>query len=206
MHTDAELEWAFRQPHYLALNKARLEHLGGMLDTLKIDLKGKHVLDVGAGIGDLSQWIAERGASVLATDARSENVDYMNRRGLNAETLDCDTHVLSLAREPDFVLAYGILYHLKEPSFALHLWGSLAGKAVFIETMVASDTAIFGVTEDKYDLSQSASGFGCRPTLWWIKRCFVPQEWAFVIPEKQPDHPDYAEGRRAVCYALRRDA
>src|SRR5712691_377061 len=66
----------FLEPNALAINEARMTHLG----TLNLPIEGKSVLEVGAGIGMLTGFCEDRGCSVLSTDARSENIAEIKRR------------------------------------------------------------------------------------------------------------------------------
>ena len=57
----------FDAPEAIALNRARLAHI----ESLHLDIRGRSVLDVGAGLGYLAQFFAER---VVCTEGREENV------------------------------------------------------------------------------------------------------------------------------------
>jgi len=62
-------ESAFRSFQYLRMNARRLEHLAG----LGLPIAGRDVLEVGAGIGDLTSFFLDRGCSVTAIEPRPEN-------------------------------------------------------------------------------------------------------------------------------------
>ena len=59
----------FRTEHYLWINARRLEHLA----TLGLPLRGTRVLELGAGIGDLTSFFLDRDCTVLALEGRAEN-------------------------------------------------------------------------------------------------------------------------------------
>src|SRR5260221_131264 len=61
---------AFRGGGYPRHNARRLEHLA----SLGIDLFDKSVLEVGAGIGDLTSFFLDRGCTVTSVEARADNV------------------------------------------------------------------------------------------------------------------------------------
>lgn len=202
--TDAELEHAFRQPHYLALNKARLDHLGALLDTLHFDPKGKTVLDLGAGIGDLAVWWRDRGADVLCVDGRPENVDYMKRRGLKTRLCDFENEFYFGSARYDVVFAYGVLHHCSLPELMVAAIKANAKNLVLIETMISASVTQLLITENRFDPSQSLSGMGSRPSLLSLHESFARSNGAFaMIAFKQPHHPDYEEGRRVVIAARR---
>jgi 16S rRNA A1518/A1519 N6-dimethyltransferase RsmA/KsgA/DIM1 with predicted DNA glycosylase/AP lyase activity len=52
----------FHSNHYLRMNQRRLEHLA----SLGLPLSGRTVLELGAGIGDLSTFFLDRAAPLLA--------------------------------------------------------------------------------------------------------------------------------------------
>ena len=61
-------ESAFRNFQYLRMNARRLEHLA----SLGLPIAGREVLEVGAGIGDLTSFFLDRGCSVTAIEPRPE--------------------------------------------------------------------------------------------------------------------------------------
>ena len=66
---DRDAEKSFRGGHYQRHNARRLEHLA----SLRLDLAGKRVLEVGAGIGDHTTFFLDRDCTVVATEPRPEN-------------------------------------------------------------------------------------------------------------------------------------
>src|SRR5882762_3978715 len=80
--------WPFLEPDALAINEARMTHLG----TLRLPIEGRSVLEVGAGIGLLTGFFEARGCKVLSTDARPELVAEIKRRypGRQATTFDLE--------------------------------------------------------------------------------------------------------------------
>src|SRR5205823_5780095 len=63
----------FFHPDAVRMTARRQEHLAG----LGLPLAGRSVLEVGAGVGTHSTFFLDRDCSVLATDARTENVAVM---------------------------------------------------------------------------------------------------------------------------------
>ena len=162
--TDAELEHAFRQPHYLELNQKRFN----VLETCQIDFSGKMVFEPGAGIGDNTQWLLDHGATVHASDARDCNVDYMKRRfdgngRVTVQKFDVEDPRDAIP-EFDICVCLGLLYHIASPQKFLK-WASEGCSIMVLESMVASgEMSTWGVAEDTRDPSQSYSGLGSRPT------------------------------------------
>ena len=57
----------------------RLDLVNALLRQNGCDLKGKHVLDVGCGIGDLGFMLAERGAYVIGVELDGVKVEHANQ-------------------------------------------------------------------------------------------------------------------------------
>ena len=135
------------------INNARLEHLA----TLGLDLHNKSVIELGAGIGRLTDFFLRRDNSVLVTEGRPELVKLMkkkaykhaNPRLLGVEVLDIEkaeikeiellissTRTTSNTETPlkeeslgfQVIFCYGLLYHLSSPSSAIYFFGQLANR------------------------------------------------------------------------------
>jgi ubiquinone/menaquinone biosynthesis C-methylase UbiE/uncharacterized protein YbaR (Trm112 family) len=84
-------------------------------------LRGKEILDVGAGSGRHSLQAARHGARVVAVDL-GESIDVA-RENLPDEVLTVQADAESLPfehRSFDFVMSIGVLHHLPDPERALH--------------------------------------------------------------------------------------
>src|SRR4051794_500326 len=79
----------FLAPNAEAINRARQQHLA----SLGLDLDGKKVLEVGAGIGLHTPFFLERGCQVTVTDGRPENVAEIARRLPQVRTAVVDMEV-----------------------------------------------------------------------------------------------------------------
>ena len=66
----------FANTHYQRHNRRRQEHLA----TLGLPIEGRSVLEVGAGVGDHTEFFLDRGCAVTCTDARQGLVDHMRER------------------------------------------------------------------------------------------------------------------------------
>jgi SAM-dependent methyltransferase len=173
-----------------AINRARQQHLA----SLDLDLGGKKVLEVGAGIGLHTPFFLERGCEVTVTDGRAENVAEIARRLPTVRTamvdLEADKSLGELGRF-DIVYCYGLLYHLGNPERALARLAEVCDGMLLLETAVSPgnhDELLF-VRDPDY-LNQAVSGVGCRPTrLWVLNRLRMLFGHAY-IPHTQPDHVD----------------
>ena len=113
--------------------KRRQEHL----DSLGLDLAGRTVLEVGAGIGDHTTFFLDRGCRVLSTDGRPENLAgfrerddlftaYPHRDCLELAVLDLDRPPADFGRSFEVVYCYGVLYHLEHPGPRSTSWPAAA--------------------------------------------------------------------------------
>ena len=181
----------FHSNHYLRHNSRRLEHLA----SLRIPLRGKSVLEVGAGIGDLTTYYSDRGCNVYITEALQKNLKYLKKRypDGNIHFLDME-HPEEIDGAPfDIVHCYGLLYHLRNPEQALRYMSRNCRNLLFLETAVSfgNDDEPNLISENKHSASQAFSGTGCRPTRNYIFNR-LKQLFEYVyIPKTQPNHEEF---------------
>jgi len=205
--------YPFHTPLYLQHTARRMEHLA----SLQIDVRGKTVLDVGAGVGDQSHYYLDRGCSVTLTDAREKNLSYLRDRypACRVIPLDLDYPSQIEGAPFDIVHCYGVLYHLGSPKEALAFLAEQCSGLLLLESKVSavheSNVATFDEASDLP--SFSVSGQGCLPTRSWIleelRKAFP---WVY-LPKTQPNHPDFpldwtedvsdSKTRRAIFIASR---
>jgi FkbM family methyltransferase len=175
-----------------AINVARTRHLA----SLNLDLQGKKVLEVGAGVGLLTEFFEAHQCTILTTDARPENVAEIRREypTRQAQVLDLDaiadiTHLGSF----DIIFCYGLLYHLKKPDHALKLLASVCSGMILLETCVSlgDELAINLTWEDQQNPNQAFSGTGCRPTRPWVMETLQKEFGHAYIAKHQPCHIDF---------------
>ena len=202
----------FLAPSALKFNEARMAHLG----SLGLDLEGKRVLEVGAGIGLLTEFFERQGAEVVTTEGRADNVAEVKRRyphrTVKQINLDEPSTWAALGKF-DVVFCYGTLYHLARPEEALTALAGV-GDILLLETATTpgSHEAVHLVRES-HSVNQALALVGCRPTRPWImKRLQALWGHAYVTID-QPDSDEfetdwalpYKHGNhRAVFVASRR--
>jgi SAM-dependent methyltransferase len=181
----------FHSNDYLRHNARRLEHLA----SLGIPVRGRSVLDVGAGIGDHSHYYVDRGCRVTIVEARGDHLEILRRRypGERIHRLDMERPTPVEGAPFDVVHCYGLLYHLRAPEQGLRFLSSQCGGMLLLETCVSfgSERAINLVEEDDTNPTQSAYGTGCRPTRPWIFALLKELFEHVYAPATQPNHEEF---------------
>jgi SAM-dependent methyltransferase len=184
-------EAVFHADSYLRLNARRLEHLA----SLQIPVAGKSILELGAGIGDLSHYFLDRDCRITITEVRKSNISYIRRRYPHTivRVLDLENPIPLGDTLYDVVHCYGLLYHLSDPSSAIDFMGSVCAEFLILETCVSfgNEMSINPIREIKINPSQSYSGYGCRPTRSWMAHELAKHFNYVYIPKTQPNHAQF---------------
>ena len=182
---------SFRTDEYQRHNRRRQEHLA----TLGLNIAGRSVLEVGAGIGDHTSFFIDRGCTVTATDARPDNLAVLSRRFPGVRTLmfDVDGPAPRELSAHEIVYAYGVLYHLRRPAQGLASLASMCSAMLLLETCVSygDESAVNLVVEDPADPTQSVCGHGCRPTRPWVFAALRESLPFAYLTRTQPWHPEF---------------
>jgi ubiquinone/menaquinone biosynthesis C-methylase UbiE len=181
----------FHSADYLRHNQRRQEHLA----SLKLEIIGSTVLEVGAGIGDHTSFFIDRNCQVVTSEAREENLRFLRQRypGLKVLQLDLDNPPERFDETFDIIYCYGVLYHLKNPSNAIGFMARCCKKMLLLETCVSfKDKELLNLcSENRLDPSQAIGGTGCRPTRKWIYDQ-LKQYFDYVyLPITQPCHEEF---------------
>ena len=181
----------FDQPKTVNLTTARLDHL----DTLDLPLDGRRVLDVGAGVGHLSQYFVNRGCDVTCTDGRQSNIDRLRELypGLNSAACDVQSDALSPLGMFDVVFCYGLLYHLESPVPALRNMASVCKHLLLLETQVCDHVLpVLRLGQEDDSADQALAGLGGRPSPSYLVMVFRKIGFEYVYaPKLPPAHPDF---------------
>ena len=181
----------FDTPEALALNEARMSHL----ESLGLNLAGKRVLDVGAGIGHLAARLQKMGGSVVCLEGRPENVEAMHSRypQIEGHVADVENQPLSRFGRFDVVFSYGLLYHLENPLHAIRNLESVCGELLLLESMVCDhDRPVVLVEDESSDVNQALAGLGCRPSPNYVALALNRAGFAHVYaPALPPAHADF---------------
>lgn len=186
----------FRNRYYFRLNARRFEHLA----QLGLDLAGRSVLEVGAGVGDHTSFFLDRGCRVTATEGREENFAYLRERFAEDERvftarLDLDRPEAPPGGPWEVGYCYGVLYHLERPREALEFLAPLISDVLLLETVcgVGEEREVNLVPELKDRASQSLRGTGCRTTRPWVMEQLCRHFEHVYVAARQPWHPEFPD-------------
>jgi SAM-dependent methyltransferase len=187
---------------YQRHNHRRQEHLA----SLRLDLIGKSVLEIGAGVGDHTFFFLDRDCSVVSLEARRENcllfAETMRAvlaagygKASRSKLVQGDVESLNGAIHESFdiVYCYGLLYHLEDPAAALSAMAAHCLDLLLLESCVSfgDHEAVNKISEPRSDPTQSFRGGGCRPTRTWIMNKLKALFAHVYVPRTQPAHEEF---------------
>jgi 2-polyprenyl-3-methyl-5-hydroxy-6-metoxy-1,4-benzoquinol methylase len=180
----------FSSDFYQRHNKRRQEHLA----SLHLDLSGRSVLEIGAGIGDHTSFFLDRNCRVTSTDGRPECVAALKARHPQTNVLRYDANGEPPAEiQPhQIVYAYGVLYHLKQPAHALATMSRLCTEMLLLETCVSNGSeSPVAWAEEADEATQALDGTGCRPTRQWVWSQLSKLFEHVYVTTTQPWHEEF---------------
>lgn len=182
---------SFDTPDAVNINRARMD----CLRSLDLPLRGKHVLDVGCGVGHLAQFFDQQGCDVLCLDARPENIERLKSLypRLKAQVFDLERDSAAQLGSFDIVFAFGLLYHLENPFRALRNLSTAARELLLIETVVSDHTLpLVVMCDEPTAFNQAVDNIGCRPTPSFVALALRSSGFPYVYaPRVFPDHHDF---------------
>ena len=189
----------------LRLVEARGESMRRLLAKLIPALQLSTALDSGCGVGFFSQMMQECGLQVRGFDGRSQNVAEARARfpHIPFEQGDVENPAIREAGVFDFVLCFGLLYHLENPLLAMRNLRALTGKCLLLESMCVpgEKTEVLLREEPALD-NQSLSDvafYPSEPTL--IKMLYRA---GFHVVYRLLGLPEHEDFRETATHAKRR--
>jgi SAM-dependent methyltransferase len=167
----------------------RVKRIAKVLELLgpDWDWKGKRVLELGSGFGDIGAFFADAGADVVCVEGRVENLSVAKLRHRKLTNIkfvhrNIETGFSDLGRF-DVIIHFGLLYHIDNVDENLRACAGMSDR-IFLETEVLDsqdDKKVFVIEEDgkKYDtgLARKTSMISAL----YIKRIFEERGMAVDV-------------------------
>lgn len=176
--------------------------------------RGRTLLELGCGYGDIGAAFRALGAEVWCSDARAEHLGVAVARHPGLRTVQADLNTEWPFGWFDLILHLGVLYHL-EPTHESLRRACRSTSHLVLETEVcdaASPDMVLLADEDGYD--QAIDGRGCRPSTSRVERILTEEScrWTRVTDNRcnagihvydwvETDSGDYAHGQRRFWFA-----
>jgi tRNA (mo5U34)-methyltransferase len=185
--------WVFDQAHYQALNASREKVLRNMIEEQREPLNLRSAIDIGCGVGYFSGLLSSLGLKVVGVDAREENVEEARRRypGIAFHVLDAEQTSAARFGRFDFVLCFGLLYHLENPFGVTRNIAGLSTKLALVEGMVyPSPEPIMALLDENALNDQGINYVAFYPSEACIAKMLSRAGFSnCFLPEPMPDHP-----------------
>jgi SAM-dependent methyltransferase len=183
----------FRSDRWQRMNRRRLEHLA----TLPLGIGGARVLELGAGIGDHTDFFLDRGCQVTAVEGRDALAAVVRDRfrdhpALEVVTMDLDPPARWLG-EFDVVVCYGLLYLMSDPLPLLDWAAASADRLLIVETLVldADEDAPRPIPVHPQATITPLGGRGNLPPRAWVWSRLAARFPHVYLPRTQPSHPEF---------------
>ena len=187
----------FDQKEYRQLIEARGETIQRVVTRLKPALGLSNAVDAGCGVGFFSRTLLECGLNVCGFDGRAENVSEARRRfpQVPFERGDIEERgILQLGRF-DFVLCFGLLYHLENPLLAIRNLRGLTEKCLLLESMcLPGEKPSMLLRAEPRQEDQSLTEVACYPSEVSLVKMLYRSGFSVVYRVMPlPDHEDFRE-------------
>jgi FkbM family methyltransferase len=187
----------FDQKHYVDLIDARGEVIREIVPQVRDVLGLSTALDAGCGLGFFAQILRECKLNPLGIDGRQTNVDEARRRypNLAFERRDVEDSSIVLLGSFDFVLCFGLLYHLENPLRAIRHLRALTSKVLLLESMCLPSEEPFALLREERPLDdQSLTNLAFYPSEGCIVKMLYGCGFSSVYRVSPlPNHDDFRE-------------
>src|SRR5258708_11270881 len=187
----------FDQKEYRQLIEARGKTLKHAVRRLQPGVGLSNAVDAGCGAGFFSQSLADWGLNVCGFDARGENVAEARRRfpHILFEEGDIEEQVILQLGRFDFVLCFGLLYHLENPLRAIRHLRGLTEKCLLLESMcLPEEKPSMLLREEPRQEDQSLTDVACYPSEGSLVKMLYRAGFAAVYRViSLPDHDDFRD-------------
>lgn len=146
--------------------------------------KGKKILELGCGYGDIGFVLGTLGAEIIFAEGRKENCDILRERFPNNRIYQVNLEnewPFAEDEKFDMILHLGLLYHLDNFEFSLQKCAQTANHLV-IETEVCDsndENFVLKIDENSQSYDQSLIGKGSRPSAEFLEKIFLQLGFKF---------------------------
>lgn len=212
------------------IHTARRDALVNIIKSRVPNARAETALDLASHEGYFSVELAKHFKTVQGLEYRQESIDgarlicdLLNVENVSFEQTDLRYRRFDPKDAADFVLLFGLMYHLEDPIHVLRLACKLARKHIFIETQVfpfdfkgrieqggyqwqRDVEGVFSLTVDSPQLaSGGATTFCLTPSLGALT--FLLKKFGFgeidVLKHEKDDYEQFVRGHRVLIYAVR---
>jgi len=182
----------------VCLVEARSEFLRGFMAAFQKPLQLRTALDVGCGVGYFSGLLRHLGFEVSAFDGRAANIEEARRRHTGVKFFVGDIEDLNAEQVGtfDFVLCFGLLYHLENPLRAMRWLRAVCGKLLLIESVCVQERApLLYLRDEPAFEDQALRAVACYPSVGaLVKMAYRAGFPAVYRTTRLPEHEDF-QGR-----------
>jgi 2-polyprenyl-3-methyl-5-hydroxy-6-metoxy-1,4-benzoquinol methylase len=182
----------FDTPYYQQVTNSEIAHF----DTMKIDIKNKRIIDLGAGVGRLTPIFTKEKNDLICVDGRKENTDIINKDypAIKTAVMDVELDDLKQLGVFDIVFCYGLLYHVSDPHSLIRKISEICSDTLLLSTCVLdSDRPEMYLLEEHPDNTQ-AMHLACRPSPAYIRLALKHSGFKYLYePVQIPAHPQYQQ-------------
>jgi len=212
------------------IHTARRDALDEIIKTRVANAGDLTALDLASHEGYFSVALARHFKNVRGLEYRQESIDgarmicdLLSVKNVSFEQTDLRYRRFDQKDAADFVLLFGLMYHLEDPIHVLRLACELAREHIFIETQVfpfdfkgrieqggyqwqRDVEGVFSLTIDSPQLaSGGATTFCLTPSLAALT--FLLKQFGFVkidvLKHDKGDYEQFVRGHRVLIYAAR---
>lgn len=166
--------YSYFQDHYEYWRAKRIvaivEHYGENF------FKGKKILELGCGYGDIGKVLISIGAEVIFCEGRQEHVNILKKRFPNNRVykINLENEWFFDNEKFDLILHLGVLYHLDNFEYSLEKC-FLSSDNMVLETEVCDSDdpeLVLKISENSEGYDQSLIGKGSRPSANYLENIF----------------------------------
>jgi hypothetical protein len=220
-------------PDVAVIHQTRLDKLREIISQRVPPQDRNLAIDLASHEGFFSLELSRHFARVKGMEIRDESIDAANMiarvmevRNVEFRQVDLQTATLDEEEKADFVLLYGLLYHVENPLHVLRLSSQLCRKHILIETQIMPYDIRGPIEDGSYNWMRTVEGvFAISPDYPTSREggstdialipslnglVFLMRHFGFsevqVLNFDQKDYEQFRRGSRVIVYGCKGDA